>query len=326
MPVDSTQWLPAILVFVTVALAVLAMGLLWEWLRERRRHGELRRRLDPEKTTKVPGGNPALLRELDLESGWLDPLSTRLPQLHDLQVLIDQANVQMHVGTFAILTIGAAVGAGLIAMMLTNFPLVAIGAALLAASIPYLRLRYRKRKRMMAFLEKFPDAIDLLGRSIRAGHAFSTGLQLVAEETREPVAGEFRRVFEEQKFGLPLDETLFGLSERIDLVDVQIFVTAVLIQREVGGNLAEILDTLADTIRERFTIERQVRVYTAQGRLTGYLLAFLPVALAFVIYIFNAQYLSILFEEQIGRVLIAMAVVMQLIGFFLIRRIVDIKV
>ncbi|MEJ2153457.1 MAG: type II secretion system F family protein, partial [Gemmatimonadota bacterium] len=116
------------------------------------------------------------------------------------------------------------------------------------------------------------------------------------------------------------------LADRIDLVDVQIFVTAVLIQREVGGNLAEILDTLADTIRERFVIERQVRVYTAQGRLTGYLLAVLPLALAFVIYTFNAEYITILVEEPIGRVLIAMAAVMQVLGFFTIRRIVDIKV
>jgi tight adherence protein B len=327
MEIQPGQWIPVLLAFAAVALMVLTLALLWEWIRERSRHRELKRRMDPGR--KSSGGetiDDLFKRSEDRGGGLFGPFTERLPHIYDLQVLLDQADLRWHFGTFIILTLGAVVAFGTAGMLFTKFPLVAIGTGLLGGTFPYLFVRWKKRKRMTAFLERFPDAIDLLGRSIRAGHAFSTGLQMVAEETGEPVAGEFRRVFEEQKFGLPLDETLFGLADRIDLVDVQIFVTAVLIQREVGGNLAEILDTLADTIRERFVIERQVRVYTAQGRLTGYLLAVLPLALAFVIYTFNAEYITILVEEPIGRVLIAMAAVMQILGFFTIRRIVDIKV
>jgi tight adherence protein B len=327
MEIQPGQWIPVLLAFVAVALMVLTLALLWEWVRERSRHRELKRRMDPGRASSGGETIDDLFKgSEDRGGGLLGPFAERLPHINDLQVLLDQADLRWHFGTFVILTIGAAVAFGTAGMLFTKFSLVAIGTALLGGTLPYLYVRWRKRKRMAAFLERFPDAIDLLGRSIRAGHAFSTGLQMVAEETGEPVAGEFRRVFEEQKFGLPLDETLFGLSDRIDLVDVQIFVTAVLIQREVGGNLAEILDTLADTIRERFVIERQVRVFTAQGRMTGYLLAVLPLVLAFVIYTFNSEYITILVEEPIGRVLIAMAAIMQVVGFLTIRRIVDIKV
>jgi len=327
MQIQPGQWVPVLMAFVAVALMVLAAALLWEWVRERSRHQEIKRRMDPERTSSGGETIDDLFKSSnDRGGGLLGSFGARLPHIYDIQVLLDQAELKWHFGTFLILTIGAAAAFGAAGMLFTKFLLVAIGTAMLGGTLPYLYVRWKKRKRMTAFLERLPDAIDLLGRSIRAGHAFSTGLQMVAEETGEPVAGEFRRVFEEQKFGLPLDETLFGLADRIDLVDVQIFVTAVLIQREVGGNLAEILDTLADTIRERFVIERQVRVYTAQGRLTGYLLAVLPLVLAFVIYTFNSEYISILVEEPIGRVLIAMASVMQIVGFFTIRRIVDIRV
>jgi tight adherence protein B len=133
-------------------------------------------------------------------------------------------------------------------------------------------------------------------------------------------------VFEEHKFGLPLDEALYGLIDRMDIPDVHIFVTAVLIQREVGGNLAEVLDTLADTIRERFQIRRQIRVHTAQGRMTGYVLMALPIVMVFLVTAMNREYLAILWEEPIGRLLVAVAAILQVVGFFAIRRIVHIEV
>ncbi|HEM46914.1 MAG TPA: hypothetical protein ENO23_07705, partial [Alphaproteobacteria bacterium] len=200
-----------------------------------------------------------------------------------------------------------------------------VGAALGSAG-PYMYVKRRKRQRVEAFEEGFPEAIDLLARSIRAGHAFATGLKVVAEEAQDPVASEFKTVFEEQKFGLPLEESLLGLADRIDLVDIRIFVTAILVQRDVGGNLAEILDKISYTIRERFMIQRQIRVYTAQGRMTGYLLAVLPIIMGFLIFMLNPEYMSILWEEAVGRLLIAAAFVLQIIGFIVIRRIVDIEV
>ena len=146
----------------------------------------------------------------------------------------------------------------------------------LGGFLPYSYASYRRTKRFQKFEELFPEAIDTLARAVRAGHAFTTALELIANELSEPVASEFRKLFEEQKFGLPVRDALMNLAERVPLVDVKFFVTAVMLQRETGGNLAEILDNLSYVIRERFKIMRQVRVYTAQGRLTMMLLMGLP--------------------------------------------------
>ena len=250
----------------------------------------------------------------------------RLPHLRDLQDLLDQTDLGWNVGSFMLLTVGASVAFGTTALFVTNYPVVALVAAVVGGTLPYLYVRRKRTKRQNAFLEAFAEGIELLSRALRAGHAFSTGLQMVADEANEPVASEFRTVFEEHKFGLPLDEALYGLIDRMDIPDVHIFVTAVLIQREVGGNLAEVLDTLAETIRERFQIRRQIRVHTAQGRLTGYVLVALPIVMVFLVTALNRDYLAILWEEPIGRLLVAVAALLQIVGFFVIRRIVHIEV
>jgi tight adherence protein B len=151
-------------------------------------------------------------------------------------------------------------------------------------------------------------------------------MKMVADEAPEPNASEFRTVFEEQRFGLPFEDALIAMADRIDLVDVRIFVTAVLIQREVGGNLAEILDKIAQTVRARFTILRQLRVYTAQGRLSGYVLAALPIVMAIAIYFLDREYIMLLYTETMGRYLVIAAVIMQIIGYLWIRKIVDIEI
>ncbi len=320
----GTTWGSALMAFVAVGFGVLALAIFWEWWTDSRRQKEIRRRIENEDV--LAHGFETLLRDPKRAPGWADPLTARLPHLQDLQRLLDQTELGWHVGTFVILTVGVAMAFGMAGLLFTGYSIVGIAAAILGGTFPYLYVRRKRTQRENAFLEAFADGIDLLGRALRAGHAFSTGLQMVSEEAAEPVASEFRNVFEEQKFGLPLDEALYGLADRMDLPDVHIFITAVLIQREVGGNLAEILDTLAETIRERFMIRRQVRVYTAQGRLTGYLLAALPFAMAFLITLLNRDYLVILFEEPIGKVLVAVALILQVVGFLVIRRIVHIEV
>lgn len=320
----------ALFAFAAVACGVLTLAFLWEWWRDRRRQKEIVERIQgmAEKREGV-AGDPFqdLFRDEALtEVRWLEPLVARLPHARDLQQLLEQSDVGWRVGTFLLLTFGAATAFGLSALLFARLWIVALAAAALGATFPYLWVKRRKAKRLEAFEEGFPESIDLLGRAIRAGHAFSTGLQMVAEESPEPLSTEFRQVFEEQKFGLPLEDTLLGLADRIDLVDMRLFVTAILIQREVGGNLAEILDKIAHTIRERFTIQRQVRVYTAQGRFTGYLLAGLPVLLALGIAVMNREYMAILFDEPVGRAMIAGALVLQIAGFFVIRRIIDIEI
>lgn len=321
-------YLPAVILFVAVGLAVLSLSLVWEWWRDRSQRKEITKRLEGMASGEA-GADPFgdLFRDNKLsEVKWMEPVVARLPHTRDLQHMLEQADVTWRVGTFFLLTVGASVGMGMAAFVVARLWIVGVAAAAFGATLPYIYVRRRKTKRLEAFEELFPEAIDLLGRAIRAGHAFSTGLQMVAEESPEPLAGEFRRVFEEQKFGLAIEDSLLAMADRIDLVDMRIFVTALLVQREVGGNLAEILDKISYTIRERFTIQRQVRVYTAQGRFTGYLLAVLPIIIGFLIYLLNRDYMSILWAENVGRVFIATALLLQVVGFFVIRRIVNIEV
>jgi tight adherence protein B len=161
---------------------------------------------------------------------------------------------------------------------------------------------------------------------VRAGHAFTTALELIANELSEPVASEFRKLFEEQKFGLPVRDALMNLAERVPLVDVKFFVTAVMLQRETGGNLAEILDNLSYVIRERFKIMRQVRVYTAQGRLTMMLLMGLPPVIVVTMLLTSPAFIHPLFADPIGHALVVAGIVLQTLGYFVIRKIIQIQV
>jgi tight adherence protein B len=183
-----------------------------------------------------------------------------------------------------------------------------------------------RAKRFQKFEEKFPEAIDTLARAVRAGHAFTTALEMIANEISEPVAGEFRQLYEEQKFGLPLRDALVNLTERLPLVDVKFFVTAVMLQRETGGNLAEILDNLSHIIRERFKILRQVRVHTAQGRLTMVLLMALPPTIVVLMQILNPGFIRPLFTDPLGHTLVVAGITLQTLGYFVIRKIIRIQV
>jgi tight adherence protein B len=187
-------------------------------------------------------------------------------------------------------------------------------------------IRYKRNARLYKFEEFFPEALDLLSRGIRAGHAFSAGMKMVADELGEPVGPEFRKAFDEQNFGLPLKESLNNLCLRVPILDVRFFSTAVLIQRETGGNLSEILDNLAAVVRERFKIRRQVRVHTAHGRFTGYVLMALPAFLALALSFINPEHMNRLFEERIGQFMILASIIMQGIGFFWIRQVIKIEV
>lgn len=243
-----------------------------------------------------------------------------------LQQRLSQAHLKMSPGIFVLLTIGLAGFGWIISYSVTRHWLLTLVCTLGGAALPLLYVNYRRHRRFKKFEDKFPEAIDLLGRSIRAGHAFSTALELIATETEEPIAGEFRKLFEEQKFGLPLRDALFNLGDRIPLIDVKFFGTAVLLQKETGGNLAELLDKLSYVMRERFKILRQLRVYTAQGRLTLWILMALPIILLTILSVLNPEFVRPLFHDPMGKNLIAIGVVLQMTGYFLIRKIIDIKV
>jgi tight adherence protein B len=184
----------------------------------------------------------------------------------------------------------------------------------------------KRTKRFEKFEELFPEAIDTLARAVRAGHAFTTALEMITNEVAEPVAGEFRQLYEEQKFGMPVRDALMNLTERMPLVDVKFFVTAVMLQRETGGNLAEILDNLSYVIRERFKIQRQVRVYTAQGRLTMLFLMLMPPLVVGLLVMMSPEFVRPLFSDPIGHVLLVSGITLQTIGYFVIKRIIKIQV
>jgi tight adherence protein B len=185
---------------------------------------------------------------------------------------------------------------------------------------------FKRLRRLRAFEKNFPEAIDLLARAVRAGHAFTTGLEMIATELPQPVAGEFRIAYEEQNFGLPLKDALLNLTERVPLVDVRFFVTALMVQKETGGNLAEILDKLAYLVRDRFRILGDVRTKSAQGRLTAAILIAAPPGIVLMLRAMNPDYLRPMFEDPWGFYAMVIAVALQVIGSLLLWKIVRIEV
>jgi tight adherence protein B len=243
-----------------------------------------------------------------------------------LAALIEQSGVVIAPGTVISLCLGVAAALGLVTLLFTHMFLAAFGAALFGGSLPIIWLKIKRNRRMRKFEEQFPEALDLLSRAIRAGHAFQTAMGMVADELPMPVGVEFKKSFEQQNFGLPLKEALSNLAERVPLMDVKFFVTAVEIQRETGGNLAEILDNLAHVVRERFKILRQVRVHTAHGRFTGYVLLGLPAFLAVALMFISPEHMKTLFTAKLGQMMVMGAIVMQFIGFVWIKQVIKIEV
>jgi len=198
--------------------------------------------------------------------------------------------------------------------------------ALLLAFAPLGYIMWARSRRLAKFEEHFPEALDLLGRAVRAGHAFTTGMEMIAKESDEPIGGEFRTTFEEQNFGLPLRDTLLNLTERVPLIDVRFFVTSLMIQKETGGNLAEILDGLSRVIRDRFRIHREVQTKTAQGKLTAAILIAIPPIMLLALSALNPSYMKTLTEDPAGPTILGIAAALQIIGSALLWKIIHIEV
>jgi tight adherence protein B len=242
-----------------------------------------------------------------------------------LQAMIEQAGIRMTVGTL-LLSMACAGMAALVAVMwLTRVPMLSLLAGALVAWVPYAYVASVRTRRLRSFEDHFPEAIDLIARALRAGHALPTGIAMAAEEVPAPVGPEFRILFDEQNFGLTLPDALRNFARRVPVLDARFFVTAVLTQREAGGNLAEVLDNLAAVIRERFKVKRQVRVISAHGRLTGAILALLPVCLAVATLIINPAHLGALIQDPIGQRMVMAAAGLQVVGVLMIRRIVNVE-
>jgi len=259
---------------------------------------------------------PAIEGVLSRSTGLVQPIEKMLER-SGLSVTVGQ--VVLACGFLATLLFFAA-------LQLTGTPLIALIAAAAGGSLPILIVRFMAKRRLAKFEEQFPEAIDLIARGLRAGHALTSALGMVAEEAPEPVRGEFRLLYDRQNFGMPLADAFKSFSERIPLLDARFFATSVLTQRESGGNLGEVLDNLSALIRERFRLKRHVRAVSAHGRITGWVLGFLPMAIAAILCAIAPGYMDIMVTDPLGRMIVVTALVMQVIGVFIMRRIVDIEI
>jgi tight adherence protein B len=318
----------ALLTFAAVCGIVLAI---WMFANAGDDKNIVRRRIDAVRKAERRGGeiSPDLLLVRDEMLSSVPILHRAMSQFERsarLQEMIEQGG--MTIKPAKVLLISGVVGFAtflVVARLLQGLALGAV-AGLVAATIPCIFIAMKRARRLRQFEERFPEALDLLGRAVRAGHAFTTGLEMISMESSEPVASEFRKTFEEQNFGLPLRDVLVNLTERVPLMDVRFFVTALLVQKETGGNLAEILDELSRVIRERFRIYREVRVRTAQGRLTALILIGMPPTMMAILGLMNPGYMRVLFTDPRGPTILAIAATMQIIGSIFIWKIIHIKV
>jgi len=270
---------------------------------------------EPERSTLLAG--------IDEPNTSLSRLLENLPAIADY---LDQADIPMQSGRFVIICIASFIG-GILCCALTPVPvLLAPFAGALFAAVPISWLVMKRKKRLAKFGRQMPEALDLLSRSLRAGHSLNAGFGLVASELEAPLSTEFSRAFEEQNFGIPLEEAIEDMSKRIPNMDLRFFATAVVLQRQTGGDLAEILDKISHLIRERLMILGQVQALTGEGRMSGAVLLALPPVLFLVMLKLNYDYVVMLFTDQIGRYMLTAALITQVIGAMVIKKIITIKV
>ena len=277
---------------------------------------------------KVKEG-PALIHGADHNKDHYVARLLRKLELQDrLQTLIEQAGLKWNVVKFGNMTL-AMFGMGTIIGWVSlpgNFRLAAILLGLVLGLLPLLHIIRRRSVRLKKFEELFPDSLEFVARSMRAGHAFSVSLEMIHREFQEPLAGEFRRTFEEHNLGLPLDVALQKLAKRIPSLDVQFFVSAVMLQKRTGGNLAEILDKLAYVIRERFKLRGRIRAISAHGRMTATALSMIPMGVAVLMFMANPDYIRFFFQDEIGNYMMASGIGLQIIGYLIMQKIVQIEV
>lgn len=312
--------------FVAVALCLLV----WMFISADKGQETVRRRMDSVRKAERRG-------PLSLGTSLVrDELLSSVPPLHRLLIRFKWSSklndyvlqAGMKTKPAKIVLIMAVIGfAGyyVISSFIHNF----LGAFVLSvglAFVPLLYIGWKRGRRLGKFEEHFPEALDLLGRAVRAGHAFTTGMEMIAKESEEPIGSEFRTTFEEQNFGLPLRDTLLNLTERVPLIDVRFFVTSLMIQKETGGNLAEILDGLSRVIRDRFRIHREVQTKTAQGKLTAAILIAIPPIMLLALSVLNPQYMKVLTEDPAGPTIIGIAATLQIVGSVILWKIIHIEV
>ena len=293
------------------------------------RNRRVRRRLEAltsETASEEEIAYPILRDDKLSEIPFMNRLLSKFRFSQNLQRLIDQAGVPVKAGA---LVLGMLSLGGLVFLLVANFLnnlLFAFVAAFVAAGLPYFYVRRKRKRRKEEFESLLPEAIDLMTNALKSGFSLESALSMVAKEIPDPLGIEFAIAAEEQSLGESLSDALSNMEKRVESEDLGLFVTALLIQKKTGGNLAEILEKIGSTIRERFRLRREVKIFTAHGRLSGFTLVLLPIIMAGVILLMNPGYLKVLLVEKIGNYLLGAAIAMQIIGIWIIKRIVDIQV
>jgi tight adherence protein B len=267
-----------------------------------------------------------LRRELLSDLPILNRVLQTAPGVPRLRLFLEQAAIRMQLGTFVLIVAALPIFTFVVFLMI-RLPLYqGVIASLLASAVPFAITAVKRRQRFDKFEEQFPEAMDLLGRAVRAGHAFTTGFELISKELSDPVGEEFRIAFQQQNLGLPLRDALQNMAMRVPLPDVRLFVSALQIQREAGGNLGEILDMMSYVVRERFKLRRQIQIFTAEGRLSSYMLTAIPTVALIGMQILQPDYIKPLFTDVRGQMALTAGVVLQIIGYLVIRKIIKIKI
>jgi tight adherence protein B len=315
-----------ILFFIAMVLSIAAIYMWYMAVKESPRY-ELRRRL---RRLALDVENRRFPEELRLEilgeMSRTDRALLSIRPLKRLDILIDKAGLRMDLKAFLLVMLATALVGFFLGLLPHRGFLIPVVFAVVGVFLPILFLRGKKNSRLKRFTEQFPDTLEMISRSLKAGHSFTAAMQLVAQEMADPMSTLFKAAYDEQALGVSTRESIAHMTERIESTDLRFFVMAINIHREIGGNLGEILERLAKTIRERLTIRRQVRVYTAQARLSGYILAVVPVFMAFLFYFMTPGYIEELLDVDIGRYAIALAISAQIVGFLVIRRIINIRI
>jgi len=271
-------------------------------------------------------GTPAIFKFTKLsEVGWIDGILQKVPAAHALQALLTQAGSTRTVGQVILASLVSGLAGYLLFSMFLPVKTLAAATATGAATVPVLLLRSKRERRLKKFNQALPSAIDIIARSLRAGHALSAALEIVGEQAPEPARSEFRTLCRQQNLGLPFRDAVLNMLERVPSTDLQLVVTSMLVQRETGGNLVEILDRANQVMRDRIRLEGEVRVYTAQGRLTAWILGLLPVFLYVLLRLVNPAYMRVMTTDPTGQKLLIGSACQIVLGFAVIRRIVKVR-
>jgi tight adherence protein B len=310
--------------FVLVLSVVLGVYWLFVVRPETRAQATLQERITPKEPAKKRRRLLAVGADDD-DQGVPRPVAVFRKVCAPVQKQLNRAGMQIGLGAFVLLCVWAGVLICILTWIATKYALAGLGAGGIAGILPYVYVQFRGGRRSWKFEEQFPEAVDLVSRALRAGHALPTAIGMVASEVPDPVGTEFKRLYDQQNFGMSMDDALRAFANRVPVLDARFFVTAVLTQRESGGNLAGVLDNLASVIRERFKVKRQVKVISAHGRMTAAILSGMPPVLATLITLISPGGMLLLINDPIGIKMIFGAIALQITGMLIMRKIVNVE-